>query len=89
MNESKPLKHQTNGLASPDKLTQKFGKGFDTNILCNIRRFYQMFPIQETMSLKLSWYHSKDLWCDPYCFNSLNLTCKRLLKANLNKERWA
>ena len=38
-------------------LTQEFGKGFDTTNLRNMRRFYLAFPIQETLSLKLSWSH--------------------------------
>ncbi len=37
--------------------TQEFGKGFDTSNLRNMRRFYLTFPIQETLSLKLSWSH--------------------------------
>jgi len=35
----------------------EFGKGFDATNLRNMRRFYLMFPIQETVSLKLSWSH--------------------------------
>ena len=38
-------------------LTDEFGKGFDTSNLRNMRRFYLTFPIQETLSLKLSWSH--------------------------------
>lgn len=38
-------------------LTVEFGKGFDTTNLRNMRRFYITFPIQETLSLKLSWSH--------------------------------
>lgn len=38
-------------------LTGEFGKGFDTTNLRNMRRFYLTFPIQETLSLKLSWSH--------------------------------
>lgn len=40
-----------------NSLTQEFGKGFDTTNLRNMRRFYLTFPIQETLSLKLSWSH--------------------------------
>lgn len=38
-------------------LTEEFGKGFDPSNLRNMRRFYLAFPIQETVSLKLSWSH--------------------------------
>ncbi len=39
------------------QLKQQFGKGFDASNLRNMRRFYQAFPIQETVSLKLSWIY--------------------------------
>ncbi len=39
------------------KLGQKFGKGFDVTNLRNMRRFFQAFPIRETVSLELSWSH--------------------------------
>jgi hypothetical protein len=29
----------------------------DTTNLCNMRHFYQTFPIRETLSLELSWSH--------------------------------
>ncbi len=38
-------------------LTAEFGKGFDASNLRNMRRFYLAYPIQETVSLKLSWSH--------------------------------
>lgn len=38
-------------------LTVEFGKGFDASNLRNMRRFYLVYPIQETLSLKLSWSH--------------------------------
>ncbi len=40
-----------------NQLSQHFGKGFDTSNLRNMRRFYLVFPIQETLSLELSWSH--------------------------------
>lgn len=40
-----------------EKLTVEFGKGFDISNLRNMRRFYLMFPIRETLSLELSWSH--------------------------------
>lgn len=39
------------------QLTAEFGKGFDVTNLRNMRRFYQAFPIRETVSLELSWSH--------------------------------
>lgn len=41
-------------------LTVEFGKGFDASNLRNMRRFYLAYPIQETLSLKLSWSHYKE-----------------------------
>ena len=38
-------------------LTTEFGQGFDASNLRNMRRFYLAYPIQETLSLKLSWSH--------------------------------
>jgi predicted nuclease of restriction endonuclease-like (RecB) superfamily len=40
-----------------EQLTTEFGKGFDATNLRNMRRFYLMFPIRETVSLELSWSH--------------------------------
>jgi len=39
------------------RLSAEFGKGFDITNLRNMRRFYQAFPIRETVSLELSWSH--------------------------------
>lgn len=39
------------------RLTEEFGKGFDTTNLRNMRRMYLAFPIRETLSLELSWSH--------------------------------
>ncbi len=38
-------------------LQTEFGKGFDVSNLRNMRRFYATYPIQETLSLELSWSH--------------------------------
>jgi predicted nuclease of restriction endonuclease-like (RecB) superfamily len=38
-------------------LGKEFGKGFDVTNLRNMRRFYQVFPIRETLSLELAWSH--------------------------------
>jgi predicted nuclease of restriction endonuclease-like (RecB) superfamily len=43
--------------ALSEQLTRQFGKGFDATNLRNMRRFYLMFPIRETVSLELSWSH--------------------------------
>ena len=40
-----------------ERLTNDFGKGFDVTNLRNMRRFYQAFPIRDTVSLELSWSH--------------------------------
>lgn len=39
------------------KLTIEFGKGFDYTNLSNMRKFYQAFPIVDTLSQQLSWSH--------------------------------
>lgn len=39
------------------RLTERFGKGFDVTNLRNMRRFYETFPIRETLSPELSWSH--------------------------------
>ncbi|MCW8127873.1 PDDEXK nuclease domain-containing protein [Microbulbifer halophilus] len=44
-----------------ERLTKRFGKGFDATNLRNMRRFYQAFPIRETLSLELSWSHYNTL----------------------------
>jgi predicted nuclease of restriction endonuclease-like (RecB) superfamily len=38
-------------------LSEEFGKGFDVTNLRKMRQFYQAFPIQDSVSLKLSWTH--------------------------------
>ena len=40
-----------------EKLTAEFGKSFDVTNLRNMRRFYLMFPIRETLSPELSWLY--------------------------------
>lgn len=44
-----------------DKLTLEFGKGFSETNLRNMRKFYLCFPIQQTLSAKLSWSHYQKL----------------------------
>lgn len=39
------------------RLTAEFGPGYDESNLRNMRRFYGVFPIQETLSPELSWSH--------------------------------
>ena len=40
-----------------EKLTQNFGKGFEASNLWNMRKFYQTFPILDTLRRELSWTH--------------------------------
>ena len=39
------------------RLTQDFGKGFDQSNLRNMRLFFKMFPIRDTLRHDLSWSH--------------------------------
>ena len=38
-------------------LSDEFGKGFDARNLRNMRKFYQAFPIWQSVNAKLSWTH--------------------------------
>jgi predicted nuclease of restriction endonuclease-like (RecB) superfamily len=42
-------------------LTLEFGKGFEVSNLRKMRQFYRVFPIQDSVSLKLSWTHYRRL----------------------------
>lgn len=42
-------------------LTKEFGKGFSVSNLQFMRRFYQKYQIQQTLSAKLSWSHYCEL----------------------------
>lgn len=44
-----------------DKLTIKFGKGFDITNLRKMRQFYNLFQKQDSVSLELSWTHYRHL----------------------------
>ncbi len=44
-----------------EQLTRDYGKGFDVSNLRNMRRFYQSFPIRDTLCLELSWSHYRVL----------------------------
>ncbi len=58
----KRAKYGTNQLQTiSDELTKEFGKGFDVSNLRNMRRFYLVFPIQDSVSPKLSWTHYRVL----------------------------
>lgn len=39
------------------RLTMEFGKGYDYTNLSNMRKFYQAFPIVDTLCQQLSWSH--------------------------------
>jgi predicted nuclease of restriction endonuclease-like (RecB) superfamily len=43
------------------QLTADFGKGFDESNLLNMRRFYLMFPIQDSLRPELTWTHYRKL----------------------------
>ena len=43
------------------QLTKDFGKGFSVSNLQFMRRFYQTYPIQQTLSVNLSWSHYCEL----------------------------
>ena len=43
------------------ELTKEFGKGFSVSNLQFMRRFYQSYQIQQTVSVKLSWSHYCEL----------------------------
>ena len=42
-------------------LTKEFGRGFSVSNLQFMRRFYQEYEIQQTLSVKLSWSHYCEL----------------------------
>lgn len=52
-------KKQLSQLAT--QLTDEFGRGFDVTNLRKMRQFYLTFPIQDSVSLKLSWTHYRTL----------------------------
>ena len=43
------------------ELTKEFGRGFSVSNIQFIRRFYQTYRIQQTVSVKLSWSHYCEL----------------------------
>lgn len=43
------------------ELTEEFGKGFSVSNIQFMRRFYQTYQIQQTVSVKLSWSHYCEL----------------------------
>jgi predicted nuclease of restriction endonuclease-like (RecB) superfamily len=43
------------------ELTKEFGKGFSVSNIQFMRRFYQAYQIQQTLSVKLSWSHYCEL----------------------------
>ena len=44
-----------------ERMSEEFGKGFDTSNLRNMRRFYLTFPIQDALRPELSWTHYRSL----------------------------
>lgn len=65
------------------ELTEEFGRGFSVSNLQFMRRFYQDYPIQQTLSVKLSWSH----YCELLSISDLS---KRLFyeKEAIN-SRWS
>lgn len=67
------------------ELTKEFGRGFSVSNLQFIRRFYQDYPIQQTLSVKLSWSHycellrAEDVLKDPYVFEFLGMPENKLM----------
>ncbi len=47
------------------ELTKEFGKGFSVSNIQFMRRFYQTYQIQQTVSVKLSWSHYCELLSIP------------------------
>ena len=43
------------------RLTKEFGRGFSVSNLQFMRRFFQEYKIQQTLSVKLSWSHYCEL----------------------------
>ena len=44
-----------------ERLTEEFGKGFDTRNLRNMRSFYLAFPIRNALRTELTWTHYRAL----------------------------
>ena len=80
-------------------LTKEFGRGFSVSNLQFMRRFYQEYEIQQTLSVKLSWSHyldlalkgneiatPKDIIKDPYVFEFLGLPEEKpIMESELEK----
>ena len=80
-------------------LTKEFGRGFSVSNLQFMRRFYQEYEIQQTLSVKLSWSHyldlalkgneiatPKDIIKDPYVFEFLGLPEEKpIMESDLEK----
>ncbi|MBE8233603.1 MAG: DUF1016 domain-containing protein [Endozoicomonadaceae bacterium] len=43
------------------QLTSEFGKGFDASNLRNMRTFYTVFPIRDSLRHELSWTHYRSI----------------------------
>ena len=72
-------------------LTKEFGRGFSVSNLQFMRRFYQVYQIQQTLSVKLSWSHYCELLIisddDRRSFYekrmcAFRLVCKRIKKTD-------
>jgi len=45
-----------------ERLTNEFGKGFDERNLRNMKQFYRVFPIWNSVSTELTWTHYRHLF---------------------------
>ena len=61
------------------ELTKEFGKGFSVSNLQFMRRFYQSYQIQQTVSVKLSWSHYCELLSISVVFRRRQLSNARCL----------
>jgi len=68
------------------QLTMKFGKGFDYTNLTNMRKFYQAFPILDTLRQELSWSHYR-LLSRLDTEQKKNFYLNEALQSNLNSRQ--
>lgn len=72
-------------------LTKEFGKGFSVSNMQFMRRFYQAYQIQQTVSVKLSWSHytDKDSITAEYALGGLenNIFASRYVLYMPNKDQ--
>jgi predicted nuclease of restriction endonuclease-like (RecB) superfamily len=67
-------------------LSMEFGKGFDYSNLTNMRKFYQAFPILDTLRQELSWSHYR-LLSRLDTEQKKNFYLNEALQSNLNSRQ--